>query len=336
METTLIEVVPEVGAMARSHFASWNGRLLDRPDVRLVLDDGRRYLTATDSRFDVIVSDLFIPWHASAGTLYSLEMYAIVARRLAQGGLFCQWLPMYQLTREEFDVIARTFLAVFPHVSLWRNDFYPDRPVLGLVGTAEPIALDLNLVGARLRGLPEWARDSLLSAPRAIAMLYVGDLSLSSDLFGRTPLNTDDHPVIEFLAPRLTRMNVLGDKDWFIGSALADFTDTLAERLSGKIEPLLPATEGATEARRAGAALFRYAIAARSGNVGEADRMMTLVRRLVPEVVEGADRGARAAGLAEARRTLGTLQSEQERLRRQLESIEQRLGSVPRGGDHRP
>ena len=161
-DTTVIEVVPEVAAMARTHFASWNARLLDRPGVRLVVDDGRRYLAATDSRFDVIVSDLFIPWHASAGSLYSLEMYETAARRLAPGGLFCQWLPLYQLTREEFEVIVRTFLAAFPHVTLWRNDFYPDRPVLGLMGAKEPHRLDLERVGTRLRGLPEWGRDSLL------------------------------------------------------------------------------------------------------------------------------------------------------------------------------
>ena len=52
------------------------------------------------------------------------------SQRLAPGGIYCQWLPLYQLTREEFDVIARTFLAVFPHVTLWRDDFYPDRPVV--------------------------------------------------------------------------------------------------------------------------------------------------------------------------------------------------------------
>ena len=88
--------------------------MLERSDVRLVLDDGRRYLAAQPEHFDVIVSDLFIPWHASAGNLYAREMYDTVARRLAPGGLFCQWLPLYQLTREEFDIIVRTFLERFP------------------------------------------------------------------------------------------------------------------------------------------------------------------------------------------------------------------------------
>ena len=46
-ETTVIELVPEVATAARAHFAPWNANLLERPDVRLVLDDGRRYLAAS-------------------------------------------------------------------------------------------------------------------------------------------------------------------------------------------------------------------------------------------------------------------------------------------------
>src|SRR5439155_709034 len=121
-----------------AHFGAWNAALLRRPDVQLVVGDGRRWLASSTDRYDVVVSDLFIPWHAGAGSLYAREMFETVARRLSPGGVFCQWLPLYQLTHEEFDAIARTFLAVFPEVSLWRNDFYPDRPVVGLVGRLAP------------------------------------------------------------------------------------------------------------------------------------------------------------------------------------------------------
>ena len=329
-ETTVIEVVSEVAALAKTHFGPWNADLLDRRDVRLVVDDGRRYLAATDTVFDVIVSDLFIPWHASAGSLYALEMYQTVSRRLAPGGLFCQWLPLYQMTREEFEVVARTFLAVFPHVTLWRNDFYPNRPVLGLVGARQPRILDLDRVGRRMDALPAWARDSLLAAPRSLAMLYVGDLSLVPDALGRAPLNRDDRPVIEFLAPRLTRMSAAGDKDWLTGEALADYTEMLTARLAGMTEPTLPATDDAAQARRAGAALFRYAIAATSGDGARAEAFMREVSRLVPDVVASAARESTAGDLADVRRTLGSLRGEQERLRQQLQSMEQRL--QPSGG----
>jgi len=331
-DLTVVEVVPEVAVLARTHFGKWNAGLLDRRDVRLVVDDGRRYLAATDERFDVIVSDLFIPWHATAGNLYSADMYRTAARRLSDSGLFCQWLPLYQLTREEFEIIVRTFVTAFPHVTLWRNDFYPNRPVLGLIGGRQPVRVDLDHVGQRLGGLPDWSRDSLLTAPLAIAMLYLGDLSSSPGVIPDGPVSRDEQPIIEFLAPRLTRMGATGDKDWLIGEPLADYTEALARKLADRAEPVLPPTPAAADARRAGLTLFRYALAATRGDTARADVFMREVSRLVPDVVTAAAREGPSVELADVRRTLGTLQSEQERLRQQLQSMEQRLRAPPSKG----
>jgi spermidine synthase len=327
-QTTVVELVPEVASMAARYFAPWNARLLERGDVRLVLDDGRHYLAVSAASFDVIVSDLFIPWHASAGSLYAREMYAAAARHLAPGGLFCQWLPLYQLTREEFEVIVRTFFSVFPEVSLWRNDFYPDRPVVGLVGSLGFVPPDLDRVAERVAALPEWGRDSLLSAPRSLALLYLGNRSALAGLLPNGPLNTDDRPVIEFLAPRLTRMNAQGDKDWFTGEAFAAFADQLSEHLAAAPDPLMPSGDPVTDARRAGSALFRYALAARRGDRASAEHFESEVRRLVPEVVAASEQEtsvASVAALADVRRTLGDLKTEQERLRRDLAAMEKRL-----------
>jgi spermidine synthase len=323
-DATLVEVVPEVATMAAAYFGRWNGHVLDDGGARLVIDDGRRYLAGTRQRFDVVVSDLFIPWHASAGSLYTREMYTAVERRLEPGGLFCQWLPLYQLTREEFDVIARTFLSTFPYVSVWRNDFYPDRPVIGLVGSSDPPAIDLESSGRRIEAIPGWAKDSLLSSPRSLAMLYLGNLSLAPEVLGRGALNTDDRPRIEFLAPRLTRMSAEGDQDWFTGKALDAFAEELAAR-SSAADRTLPPNEAVSDARRAGAALYRFALAARRGDRAAAERFEGDVTRLVPEVVANGEAAAPVAALADVRRTLGDLRSEQVRLRHQLEEMEKRL-----------
>jgi spermidine synthase len=304
-QTVVVELVPEVVALAAAHFAPWNAGLVGRPDVRVVIDDGRRWLAATRERFDVIVSDLFIPWHAGAGTLYTRETFAAAARRLAPGGLFCQWLPLYQLTREEFDLIARTFLAVFSHVSLWRDDFSPDRPVVALVGSREPFGTP--------RLLPPTAHDPLLATPRGLGMLWMGDLAVAPDLVGPGPLNTDERPRLEFLAPRLTRVGPEGDKDWFTGTALAAFADRLAARSPA-------ASARAEEARRAGRALARYALAVRRGETKRAARREAQVRALVPEVVAAAD----APSLADARRTLAALRAEEARVRDAIAALARR------------
>ncbi len=324
-DTTVVEIVPEVARAAREHFGTWNDELLTRPDVHLVIDDGRRYLQAHDRRFDVVVSDLFIPWHAGTGSLYAREMYEIVARRLAPDGLFCQWLPLYQLTREEFDVIVETFLTVFPHAALWRDDFYPNRPVVGLVGRLDAEPVDLERVAERAAALPTWGQDSLLAAPRGLAMFYAGNLTTVADDFAAAPVNTDDRPVIEFLAPRLTRMSRTGDKDWFIGEPLAAFYDRLLARDPEIGAMLAPASESVDEARRAGLALFRYVLADASGDEVAAARFQDQVRASVPEIIATFGEGGALADVGSLRESLSALRTEQEAVRHRLEAMQRNL-----------
>lgn len=327
-KTTVIELVPEVATAARMHFAPWNAKLLERPDVQLVLDDGRRYLAGSQDRFDVIVSDLFVPWNPGTGNLYAREMYETAARRLAADGLFCQWLPLYQLTREEFNIIVRTFLSVFPQVSLWRDDFYSELPVVGLVGQLAPKPLDLTRIRERALHLPDWAKDPLFSTPQGLIMLYVGNLNAVADLFVSAPLNTDDHPLIEFLAPRLTRINAAGNTDWFTGKSLASFYDDLETRLGTTPDPFLPASKQVDAARRAGTALYHYAVAAAEHDNSATRRYESYVRELVPEVVALGDYNSMTPKKSQDQRDLATLRQQQEMLRRQLEEMQRRLSKL--------
>jgi spermidine synthase len=327
-KTTVIELVPEVATAARVHFAPWNANLLERADVHLVLDDGRRFLAASRDRFDVIVSDLFVPWNPGTGNLYAREMYETAARRLASDGLFCQWLPLYQLTREEFDIIVRTFLSVFPQVSLWRDDFYSDLPVVGLVGQLAPKPLDLIRIHERTLHLPDWSKDPLFSTPRGLLMLYAGSLSAVPDLFVSAPLNTDDNPLIEFLAPKLTRINSTDNTDWFTGKSLASFYDILDKRLGSTPEPLFPASKQISAARRAGTALYHYAVAAAARDQSAARRYEADVRALVPEVVLAGDRDSKTKEETKEQQALATLRRQQEALRQQLGEMQRRLSEL--------
>ena len=327
-QTTVVEVVPEVATAARAYFKPWNANLLGRSDVRLIIDDGRRYLTGAQDRFDVIVSDLFVPWNPGTGNLYTKQMYEAAARRLEADGLFCQWLPLYQLTREEFDIIARTFMAVFPRVSLWRNDFYSELPVVGLVGQFTPKPLDLARIGERALHLPEWSKDPLFSTRQGVAMLYVGNLSAIPDLFASTPTNTDDRPLIEFLAPRLTRVNSTNNSDWFTGESLSVFYDDLQSRLAKMSDPLLPESKEITAARRAGTALYHYAVAvARHDDVAAAG-YQTQVSELVPEVIAGGANESKIKEDSREQQSIAALRQQQETLRQQLDEIQRRLAKL--------
>jgi hypothetical protein len=163
--------------------------------------------------------------------------------------------------------------------------------------------------------------------------LYVGDLATVVDLFASAAVNTDDHPLIEFLAPRLTHISAAGDKDWFTGEALATFYDTVEARLASSPDPLFPASEAVADARRAGTALYRYALASAQHDNTTAAQFEAEVRRLVPEVVLAAEFGNSSASLAEARRELTGLRTEQTEVRHRLEKMEQQLRDLTDSGE---
>lgn len=194
---TVMELIPEVVEAARL-FADDNAGLLDDPRVEVVVDDGRHALRRGSGRFDVVVADLFVPWESKTGYLYTVEHYAAVRARLTEDGLFCQWLAGWQIGPREFEVIAESLQAVFPHVSIWQVGKRDRRPLFALVGAMKPRTIDLERLDARLAQRRAPAReDAVLRRASDVAERYLGDWQTATD----APLNTDEHPIVEFSAP---------------------------------------------------------------------------------------------------------------------------------------
>jgi len=218
-----VELIPEVVEAAR-FLAEHNNGVVDHPKVDVRVDDARHFLLATDLRFDVIVSDLFVPWESESGYLYTVEHYQVARQRLKAGGMFCQWLPLYQVSPREFELIADSFAKVFPTTSIWWGEMDADKPVIALVGTDGPIELDGNQLDtrlAKLRRTAESTDDSLATAERFYKQ-YQGDWSARDG----SQLNTDEHPRVEFLTPISNR-----DQNMIWGGAMVRYFDEVLSEL---------------------------------------------------------------------------------------------------------
>jgi len=217
-----VELIPEVVDAARL-LADANFGFVDHPQCEVVIDDARRYVRATGRQFDVIVADLFVPWESETGYLYTAEHFRAVRRRLKPGGLFCQWLPLYQLGPREFELIADSFASAFPDVSLWWGHLDSRRPILALVGGAGGPRVEGPEVDARLRRAYRSApADGEMKTARDLVGLYVGQwVSRRPDF-----LNTDEFPRVEFLTPVSD-----GDRVLLQGEALRQFSDEVLTRL---------------------------------------------------------------------------------------------------------
>lgn len=200
-ELEAAEISATVARAAADFFGPSNSYLATNSRARLLIEDGRMFVAASPDRFDVLVGDLFLPWGAGAGRLYSREHFLAARAALRPGGLFCQWLPLYQLTDPQLEVIVRTFSQVFSSTHLFRGSFSARTPKLALIGWHDA-GLDWRNVGQRTG---QFSREQL-DADRSVAtlegvqMLYLGPVGTDPDPAG--PINTLGNTWIEREASR--------------------------------------------------------------------------------------------------------------------------------------
>jgi len=135
---------------------------LDDPRTELLVNDGRNVLAATDRRFDVIVSEPSNPWLTGVANLFTREYFAAGAAHLNPGGLFCQWLQIYEMRPEEVATLVATFSTAFPEVYVFRSSTGD----LVLLGGLEPFNLDATRLDAGIRA-PGPVADQAGNAPAA-------------------------------------------------------------------------------------------------------------------------------------------------------------------------
>ena len=278
----LVEIIPEVARAGARDFAAANRGVHRDPRVEVVLDDARNYLARTRERFDVVISDLFVPWRSGTGALYTREHFRSVRDHLAPDGLFCQWLPLYQLGDAEFRVILATFLDVFPTAGLFRGDFYGRFPIVALVGWAgapeRPARVEAAV--AQLRAAGE--HDRWVTDPIGFWSLYVGALGPLAPSLAEVPRNTENRPILEYRAARDHRGGRVGLPHPYVGLAWQDFSDRV-RRASPSGDPLYP-TLGidARKAEAGGAALQRAGALWADGRTSEAARAIARAASLLP------------------------------------------------------
>ena len=202
VQVTAVELVPEVLTLL-DHFGTNPHQVPWPRPPRLLASDARRYVLAGEETFDVIMADLFHPSRDGAGALYTAEHFAAVRRRLAPGGLFVQWLPLFQMDLGTFEVIARTFASAFPHVQVYLPHFSLMQPVVGLVGAEQAPGYGAGYLERRARApaLRQQLRALRLDSDLALFGGFLGDRAALMQFAGSGPENRDNFPRVTYRAP---------------------------------------------------------------------------------------------------------------------------------------
>ncbi len=202
-----VEISPEVVA-AEKYFREFNGNALADPKVNLSVNDGRNTLFTSPKMYDVIVSEPSNPWQSGNSNLFTDDFYQIAADRLKDGGLFCQWIGLYDITIENLQIASQTFLHNFPNSLVFKAG-----SDLILIGSKSPLKIDYQRMKNR------FSNDKIAGIMRGINLRSPGDLIAKHYLFdektlaalaGNAILNTDDRPVLEYSAQHNIGDNTLG------------------------------------------------------------------------------------------------------------------------------
>src|SRR4029077_14354432 len=176
-QLSTIEIEPEMIRASRA-FRTANNRVFTDGRSRFIVDDARSYFAGAGHRFDLIVSEPSNPWVSGVAGLFTAEFYARIKRYLAPGGVFAQWMHLYEMN----DSLALTMLAAVQQNFSAYDIYLTDTTDIVIIATK---AASVPAPEWSVTKWPTWAADldgvpSL--TPVSLAALHLADSKVLSPL----------------------------------------------------------------------------------------------------------------------------------------------------------
>ncbi|RKH56079.1 fused MFS/spermidine synthase, partial [Corallococcus llansteffanensis] len=198
----VVEIEPAILEVARRCHAV-NADVMDNPKVHTTIGDAREVLLTTRQRYDLIFSEPSNPYRAGISSLFTREFYQAAKERLAEGGLFLQWLQAYEVDALTVQSAYATLSSEFAAVETW----HLRTGDLLLVASGKPLTHDLATLRARITQEPYrsalhsvWWTDEL----EGVLAHFIGNAELGrlAAERGAEMINTDDLSSTEFAFAR--------------------------------------------------------------------------------------------------------------------------------------
>jgi len=181
VSTTSVEVDPAVVEASKLFY----------PEIEhnLIIDDARIWLLRNDKKFDIITGQPQDPFE-NHGSLFTKEYFELLKNRLTDRGVVAQWVPIFEMTLDDWYIFYNTFHSVFPNVYIYKISV-TGLDELILIGSQNPLEIE------------DQTR-------------YLGSHERFNPI--ETILNTDDHNSLEYsTALNQYRKNIPGYTDTNVG-----------------------------------------------------------------------------------------------------------------------
>ncbi len=204
----MVEIEPAVVDGAR-FFSVENNNALSDPRTNMIVNDARNFVISTSEKYDVISAEPSNPWVSHSSTMFSKEVFELYKKIIKDDGIVMQWFHLYRMGNEDLKMIIKTFTSVFPHTTLWGKANSPD---IILIGSPRPLSLDFREFSQRLKveGVAQdLARIESSDIFQMLSYFLMDEKNLAAYAGDRRE-NTDDHPRLEFSAPRNLYSSTIG------------------------------------------------------------------------------------------------------------------------------
>jgi spermidine synthase len=163
-------------------------------------EDAKSYFARHGKRYDVIMAEPSNPWVNGVAGLFSTEFYRDTKRYLAPGGLFVQWLQVYEFNDR---LVGSVLAAIGENFSDY--EIYESNPGdLLIVAVAEGRVPPPGALPETESGFMEQLRRLGITRPEEISARALGDKKQMEQVFApvAAPVNSDFYPVVQLESPR--------------------------------------------------------------------------------------------------------------------------------------
>jgi len=201
----ICEIEPAVWKKVVPFFRRENYNLDLDPRVKMVIEDARHFLLTTEEKFDLISSYPVHPWLKGSALLYTREYYTMIKDRLNPGGLFTQWVPLYESDEATVKSMLATFFSVFPEGLIWSNDFLGLDYDFVLLGQRDNLVIDIEALQARLESeafgqVVASLREIYFRSGLELLATYAGRRLELSSWLEKAEINLDRNLRLQYLA----------------------------------------------------------------------------------------------------------------------------------------
>lgn len=195
---TLVEISKDVMDLAKLHFSEINKGVLQNDRFNYTILDGKNFIKYTPEKYDVVMNDANYAVATPSASLFTRDHFEYCRRKLKPGGILSTWMTT-DLDPGDFDIVLKTFQSAFPYSLLWMAPNCINKQVV-LMGFTEPIKFDFQAIEKKFSD-PQIKNDLAavnINSPYDLLDCLVLDPQGIEQISKDAPLNSDDHPILEF------------------------------------------------------------------------------------------------------------------------------------------